>query len=77
MESVKIIQNGYKILIFPSNYFLKISIKSENEKGKNRIKFTSSKISFQDSFNKYTSNFEELIKQLKKQNNNSNIRRDF
>ena len=65
MESVKIIQNGYKILIFPSNYFLKISIKSENEKGKNRIKFISSKISFQDSFNKYTSNFEELIKQLK------------
>ena len=70
MELFKVFQKGYNIHIFKTDYFLNIYIKcgKKNEREIDAIKFKSLQVNFQNDFNEYSSNFDNLIKEIKGKN---------
>ena len=65
MEFFLIKEAGYKIIFAYSEYLLKVYIKENIEKRKEKHKFASIKISFEDNFTKFFSNFKDLINKIK------------
>ena len=77
MESVKIIQKGFKIRFFINNSLLSIYTEDNNKERKNRIKFKQIQIRFEDVFDEYFSNFEEMIKQIKENDINIILEEEY
>ena len=64
MEYFLIKESGYKILFSLNEYLLNIYIRGNIVKRRNKFRFTSINISFEDNFSKYISNFKDLIKKI-------------